>query len=121
MRQQDWLRLTKALIAPVAVHGVCTHLHRLKLRQCTRQCSGGKAAAAVVQMPMSHSLVQGLCVCLCLIVSDCVCCAGREPGASPAVSQLGEERSTELSALVNNFILRRCVCVCGGEFVPDSD
>lgn len=35
--------------------------------------------------------------------------SGREPGAAPEVAQLGEERSTELSALVNNFILRRCV------------
>jgi hypothetical protein len=41
-------------------------------------------------------------------VHVCVCvCVGREPGAAPDVTQLGEERSTELSALVNNFILRR--------------
>jgi hypothetical protein len=43
-------------------------------------------------------------------VAVCVCVpAGREPGAAPDVTQLGEERSTELSALVNNFILRRWV------------
>jgi hypothetical protein len=33
--------------------------------------------------------------------------AGREPGAAPAVTELGEERSHELSSLVNQFILRR--------------
>ena len=32
---------------------------------------------------------------------------GREPGAPPAAVALGEERSTELSSLVNQFILRR--------------
>ena len=38
----------------------------------------------------------------------CVCvCAGREPGAPQDEAALGEERSAELSALVNNFILRR--------------
>lgn len=33
--------------------------------------------------------------------------AAREPGASDSEVALGEERSTELSTLVNNFILRR--------------
>eukprot|EP00879_Flechtneria_rotunda_P033920 GHRR01037826.1.p3 GENE.GHRR01037826.1~~GHRR01037826.1.p3 ORF type:complete len:100 (+),score=15.83 GHRR01037826.1:312-611(+) len=33
--------------------------------------------------------------------------AGREPGTAPEVAALGEARSSELSALVNNFILRR--------------
>lgn len=33
--------------------------------------------------------------------------AGREPGASEAEAQRGQERSAELSALVNGFILRR--------------
>lgn len=46
------------------------------------------------------------CCLLCCLFAWCL--AGREPGAAPDVSQLGEERSTELSALVNNFILRRC-------------
>ena len=33
--------------------------------------------------------------------------AGREPGASPEQTCLGEERSAELSGIVNTFIMRR--------------
>jgi DNA repair and recombination protein RAD54 and RAD54-like protein len=33
--------------------------------------------------------------------------ASREPGASPEVLKKGEERSEELSGIVNDFILRR--------------
>ena len=33
--------------------------------------------------------------------------AGREPGATDLEVERGEERSTELSAIVNHFILRR--------------
>ena len=33
--------------------------------------------------------------------------AGREPGAPEDAAVLGEARSSELSSLVNNFILRR--------------
>lgn len=48
-------------------------------------------------------------VCVYVLSRVVFCCSsGREPGAAPEVTQLGEERSTELSALVNNFILRRC-------------
>lgn len=44
--------------------------------------------------------------------------AGREPGASDAEVQLGNERSEELSAFVNQFILRRTNTILSKHLPP---
>jgi len=44
--------------------------------------------------------------------------AGREPDASEAQAALGQERSAALSALVNNFILRRTNSLLSAHLPP---
>lgn len=82
---------------PEVQHSPCRNIPTWAL-----PCKAGHYQPQPCTLPVSTAHIR-----TCTWLHFCSVLPGREPGAAPEVTQLGEERSTELSALVNNFILRR--------------